>query len=311
MILATITAGAFHGSEAVTVSCALANGTVIVLYRGEYKVAQGVLTNGSVVIAVPPLAKGDILQASVTERGNQAGLPVLVLDTTDKPTGWRIPQTVKISDTVTLTAAQYEGQYGEKPAAVYDPALLLAIVEPDPESVEQPTTFTGPILFSIRTEQSVGSTTVTVSNVVNQQGNALIRWAPNESFGNSWSRSFTQNATITIDVKGEGDTQPVSQTINVTVFSPSTSTPTASDIVAISYRLFNENTYIRVNLNSLKGLECRLDGFTSTWQTCIFYGTDYQEATFLAVPRGTYTAMVRVAGDTDSSRWRSLVIKTN
>lgn len=311
MILATITAGAFHSSQSVTVTCALANELTIVLYRGDNLIAQGTLANGAVVLAVAPLAKGDIIQASVTERGNQAGLPVLVSESADRLTGWRTPQTVKLSDTETITAAEYEARFGERPAATYNPALVVGVVAPDPETIQTTAVVVAAILFDLSVIQQVGSTTVTISNVLNQLGNALVRWASTESYGNAMSRSFTQSSTVTIEVKGENDTTPMSRTVNVPVFAPATTTPGGANDIPVSYRLFNDNNYIRVNLNSLKGCECKLDGFSANWQACAFYGTDYQEATFNPVPLGTYTAIVRVAGDADSSRWKSVVIKTN
>lgn len=308
LALATITAGAVNGSTSVSVSCDMPNGTAILIYRGTFWIGQGVLAAGVATISVLALAKGDTIQASVTERGNFCGPPVTVIASQTIPTGWRIPETVLV-DGVEITAEEYETLYGEKPAATYDPALRLSTIVTDIDPTPAGAATDATILFDVRIEQSVGSTVVTIQNVVNQQGNPLIRWAAGESFGNVLSRSFTANATITIDVKGEDNTTPVSRTVSVTVFSPPTTTPTSSDIVGFSWRVIS-TSFVRVFISSLKGCQCRLEGFDMTWQSCVFYGIDpgYQEAGFYPVPPGSYTIWVRVAGDTNADHWKSIAI---
>lgn len=314
IVLANITAGAYHGSGFVTITAALPDSTAVVLYRGTLLLGSGLLASGSVVIPVAPLATGDVIQASVTERGNQSGEPVMVFDTANPPTGWRIPATVQVSNpdgtTSTLTAAQYEAQTGIKPAAVYDPSLIVSVIAPDPETIAQTTVSGSVIVFGLKIEQQVGQTVVTVQSVLNQNGNVLVRWASTEGFGNTLSRTYTAASTITINVKGDNDTVYASQTISVAIFSPPTSTPAASDIAGVAWRQLGSANFVRVFIDSLKSCECRLEGFDMTWQTGVFYGInpDYQEGGFYPVPPGNYTIWVRVAGDTDSTRWKSLAI---
>lgn len=313
--LATITEGAHHGSRWVRVTSTNADGTVIVLYRGVFQIGSGTLSAGTVLIAVPPLATGDLIQASVTQLGNLCGLPVRVSASDSLPTGWKIPQTVEVvnpdGSTQTLTASAYQERFGELPAAVYDPTELISVVAPDPQILTLAPS--SQILFDLRVEQSAGLTTVTIQNVVNQAGLPLVRWAPGESFVNSLSRTYTANATLTIDVRGENDTTHATKTVSLTVFNPPTSAPLASDIKALSYRLMGSSDFVRVCVNSLKACECRLEGFDMSWQAMIFYGygPDYQEGSFYPVPTGTYTIWARVAGDTDATHWKSLTITTS
>ncbi|MBN8824447.1 MULTISPECIES: hypothetical protein [unclassified Spirosoma] len=310
MNLATITAGAYHGSGFVTVACNQANGTAILVYRGTSLLGQGVLSAGSVVIAVPALATNDIIQASVTERGNAAGAPVVVTASANPPTGWQTPDTVAVTrpngSTEIIAASAYEAEFGVKPAASYDPRLKVSVVGPDPETIQQ--IVSTPILFSVLIDKQVAQTVVTVSNVTGQNGTPLVRWASSEAFGNSLSRTFTAAATVTIDVKGDSDTAFVSQTISVTVFSPSTSTPSASDIIALAYSRGSGTDIIRGIVNAGKACQCKLEPFTSTWQAMEFHDFDCQDVGFYPVPAGTYTLYARVSGDTNSANWRSLTV---
>ncbi|WP_080056862.1 hypothetical protein [Spirosoma aerolatum] len=311
MNLATITAGAYHGSGFVTVSCAQANGTAILIYRGTLLLGQGILSAGSVVVAVPALAKGDIIQASVTERGNAAGVPVVVTDSANPPTGWQIPVTVQVTRQngviETLTASQYEAEFGVAPAKSYDPRLKTSVVGPDPETIQQ--VASTPILFSLLIEMQVGQTVVTVSNVVGQTGNVLVRWANTETFGNTLSRTYTATATVTVDVKGDSDTAYVSKTVNIVIFNPpAPPSPTISDIIAMSYSRSTGTDILRGIINSKKACQCKLEPFTSVWKDMEFHAFDCQDVGFNPVPAGTYTLYGRVAGDTNSANWRTLTI---
>lgn len=312
--LAAIVLGAVHGSTSVVVNCLQANGTTIVLYRSTYHLGSGTITGNTCTIAVPALAEGDIIQASVTTRGNLCDEPVSVVANTAPPTGWQRAQTVVVRTSQgeeTLTVEAYQERYGHLPPATYDPSARINVIAPPPDpDVVLPIPPAG-ILFDVRVECAVGSTTVTVQNVANQLGNPLVRWTPTGNFSNSFQRTYTQPGTVTIAVKGEGSADVVTRTVAYDVFNPpALPNPPASDILAFGYDAGYTGSGIGVAtfiINSLRDCETRLEGVDNTWRSATRRKTDKLEAFYDNIPQGTVGRFwVRIAGDNDADRWKSI-----
>lgn len=306
-----ITAGAVTGSQSVTATLAGdPNGTQILLYRGSMLFGQGTLVGGSCVIPCLALSRGDIIQVSVGDRGNRAGIPTLVIDAPVPLSGWRVPTSIQKGATV-YTATSYEQTTGLKVLASYDPSLVIPPVAPDVPTPAGAASVI-PVGFDVTIEQSAGSTLVRVENVTSIQGGPLVRWASAEGFSNVLTRTYTTTQTITITVQGDGDVgtpkKTGSKTKSVIIFAPSVVAPASSDILGMAYRPFTN--FVRAVANSEKQLQCRLEGYDMVWQDMISYEPTWQEGGFPGVPPGGgYTLWVRVKDDATATNWRSMPVR--
>jgi hypothetical protein len=300
--LADIISGATSSSQIVWVRLESGTGSQVLIYRGLVLLGSVTLTaaEGQVNLS-QPLATGDLIQASVGERGMQSGLPVVVRATNFTVTGWKTPTEVNVSQpdgsVLAMPVDQFRKLNGYQPPSIFDPAGRRTILLPE---------FTPPdlgeISFDLTIQQQPGQTIVTVNNVTHAQGAPLVRWLASESFGNDMSRSFTQATTLAIDVRGAGDGDFVSRSISVSVLNPSAA-PQSTDIVACSYRLFG-GPVVKVEVNSEKQCEAWLEGWEADFKMLQFYESDYQEYIWGGPPPGTYKVWVRVAGDTNQDHWK-------
>ncbi|WP_143092839.1 hypothetical protein, partial [Arsenicibacter rosenii] len=94
---ADIISGAVSGSVTTGIRCNEADGTIVVVSRGIWQLGTATLAGGIATVSLSqPLATGDVIQASVDEIGNQAGIPVVVTESEVEVTGWRTATEVEI-----------------------------------------------------------------------------------------------------------------------------------------------------------------------------------------------------------------------
>lgn len=308
IIPANITTGATDRSEVVTVAAAVANGTTVVVYRGEFLIGSGVVTTGIASVSVPPLSIGDIIQASVTERGNQAGIPVRVIADALAASGWLEPLTVKVTGqdgtTTVVSADVYESTYGETPGAVYDPLAGGQTRLPD-DYDKAPTVELG---FDLSIIQQAGSTSV---RVIPRNGEGLLVGWNGAAPSSPAPLNLLASANVSIAVVRDNDpTKTITRTIGITVLPAPTSpsTPAAGDIMAAGYQLMG-NGFIRARINSNKPCEAQLEGYSTDWKPGISYGPQYQEVDWPGpVPSGIYTVHCRVIGETNVANYTNFII---
>ena len=311
IVTANITAGAYTRSELVTVTVAGAGAVSVVVCRGEFVLGTAVTVGGVAQVAVPPLAAVDIIQASVTERGNQAGVPVRVLPNPSEQSGWVIPKTLTVTNlyggTTTLTREQYIAQYGDVPGALFDPIGAGAVGVP-PEYDTKPGVELG---FDVEQVQQAGSTTL---RVVPRNGEGILVGWNGAVPGSAAPLTVTTSGNVTVAVvRDNAPAQPLSRLLPVVVLPAPTapSTPAPGDITSAAWRNYG-NGYIRAMINCPKPCEAQLVGYDSSWKV----GTA-REPTFIEVdwsgpvPNGTYTCNCRVVGETNPANYVSFIIKVN
>lgn len=298
--LANITGGTFAGSESVRIECNDVNSTPISLYRGALLLGSGVLTAGACLIAVTPLAKGDILQACVSERGNRCGLPVVVAAANVQVTGWKSPTQVKIikpdGTEQTLTVDAFEEQYGYRPIDIYDPEGTGAIIFPEyePEPV-------APICFDLVVEKTYGQTTVTVAEAENIKGALLVKFNTGD-FSNATSKLFKAAGSVAVAVKGDDDTDQAERTVAVDILA-APATPAAAIKGYVWRGGSDAGGIVLLSINCEPQAQTRLLGFDSAWYNCNFYDPGWQERLWAGVPRGAYTIQIRLENDNNSANW--------
>ena len=302
IVTATITEGAYNLSERVSVTAAVANGTTVVICRGEFLIGSGTTTSGLVLIQVPPLAIGDIIQASITERGNGAGIPVRVGPNPIAATGWLKPETLLVEGDL-LTVAEYEETYGETPGAIYDPVAAGQTQLPADYDRVPPVE----LGFDVETMQQAGTTTV---RIVPRNGEGLLVGWNGATPTSPAALTLTSSATITVAVqRDDRPTTTLSRSLSVVVLPAPTapSTPAAGDVIAASYRLFGGG-FVRALINSKKNCEALLVGHTTTWQPGVTHGPQFQEVDWVPVPDGNYTCLIRVIGETNPANYFTFII---
>ncbi len=308
IVTANITAGAYTGSELVTVSAVLANGTTIVVCRGEYVLGSGTVTSNVATIAVPPLASGDIMQASVSERGNQSGIPLVVSASPTQTTGWLDPATLVVTNadgsTTTYTVASYIATFGETPGAYFDP-LTAGLSRLPADYDNRPSVELG---FDVQQTMQAGTTVV---RIVPRLGEGILVGWNGATPSSPTALTLTTSATVAVSVqRDDAPGVTLSRSLSVLVLPAPTapSTPAAGDIIAASYRLLG-NGFVRALVNSNKACEGLLVGYTTSWTAGISYGPQYQEVNWPGpVPSGSYTCQCRVIGETNPANYVNFII---
>ncbi|GAB4023284.1 hypothetical protein GCM10028808_73250 [Spirosoma migulaei] len=308
IVTADITGGAYASSVLVNVAADVDNGTTIVVCRGEFVVGSGLVTDGTANVVVTPLASGDIIQASVTERGNQAGIPVRVDVNPLSATGWVKPDmletTLEDGTVLNVPADAYAESFGEVAGAIYDPVTAGATLLPA-DYDKEPLIELG---FDLETTQQAGTTTIRVVPRGNE--GLLVGWN-GASPTSPAALVLTTSATITVAV--ERDDNPgiiLNRSLSVIVLPEPTypSAPAAGDIKSSCWRNYG-NGFIRAMINCLKPCEAQLVGYSSTWIPAITRETNFQEADWSGpVPAGTYTCNIRVVGEEDSANYYTYLI---
>ncbi|MCX6217609.1 hypothetical protein [Spirosoma sp.] len=312
IITANITAGAYNLSEQVTVSAAVTAGSTVVVYRGEFLLGSGLVSSGQALVAVPPLATGDIIQASVTERGNQSGIPVMVSVNPILTTGWLDPDTLLVTNAdgsqTTYTVANYIATFGETPGSYYDP-MAAGLSQLPADYDKKPVTELG---FDVQQVMQAGST---VLRVIPRGSEGLLVGWNGATPGSPAPLTVTTSATVTVSVIRDDDptvTRTRSISVSVLPAPTSASTPAAGDIIAASFRVMNTGGYIRAMVNSSKPCEGFLVGYSSSWIPGTFYGYLYQEIDWTGpVPTTgpiTYTVQVRVIGETNPANYTNFLL---
>ncbi|WP_234733398.1 hypothetical protein [Tellurirhabdus bombi] len=305
--LAEITSGAKAGSTQVKVTRTAANGTGIFVYRGALLLGSASLVAGvALVNLATPLATGDVIQASVTSKGNQCGNPVTVVANPIKVTGWKSATEVNVvqenGQQLTMPVSQFVQMYGYQPASVFDSIGTNAVLQPEYVPAE-----VCPIAFDLNTEKQAGQTVLTVTNVQNTKGGTLISW--NEGpYSNTIAQTYTEATAVTIDVKGADDTTPLRRSIAVAILE---ATPENGSITGLSWK----SDSIRRGFNAIahcqNQLQFRLEGFDFAWRDAIFYPPTQNEQIYHPVPNGSYTLWAREKGDSAEANWMSLTFTLN
>lgn len=304
IVTANIVSGAFDGSTSLLIAAGVNNGVVIVVYRGDWVLGSGVAESGMVTVPVTRLATGDVIQASVTERGNQAGIPVTVQPSSVEATGWLTPLTVRVTgpdgEVTEYSAADYLATFGEKAGDFYDPLQSgLSVLPADYD--RQPITELG---FDVEQVQQPGTTTLRV--LPRTAGGLLVGW---NGATPTTPAPFTVTASGTVNVRVLRDDAvgELTRTVSVNVLPGSAATPSAGDITSAAWRLFGSSE-ILVFINSSKPCEVLIAGYSSDFVPATFYGFKYQDINFAPVPGGTYTCRVRVIGETNPANYFNFII---
>lgn len=226
---ADIVSGAVSGSVTIGVRCNEANGTTVVVSRGIWQLGTATLAGGVATVSLSqPLATGDVIQASVTEIGNQAGISVVVVDSEVEVTGWRTATEVEIRQSdgtlLAMPVDLFFQNYGYMPAGVEDPAGTREILLPEFDSPGA-----GEIGFDLTVTKVAGTTTVSIVNAFNILGTLLVKWG---SAGWSSTNTVNYTASQSVEVRVRGSSNPVdkyaSRTIAVDVL-PSSGGSTTPD----------------------------------------------------------------------------------
>lgn len=305
--IATITAGAVNNSTSLTIlATGVSNGSVIVVTRGEMIIGTGTVSSGAANVTVMTLATGDIIQASVGSRGNQAGIPVLVQPATTLPTGWLDPTTITITNpdgtTSVYDALSIDFYFGETIPALYDP-IRAGKTKIPAEYI--------PVIreLGFDTEQNMQAGTTTIRVIPRGTEGLLVGW--NGATPTSPAPlTVTTSATVTVTViRDDNPTVTLTRSIAVTVLPAPTSpsTPAAGDIGSAAYRNMGGG-FIRIMINSRKPCEAQLFGYSSTWKPGTNRDPDYIEVDNYPVPSGTYTAKCRVVGETNPANYFTFTI---
>lgn len=299
--LAVITSGAVADSTSVDVSCADADGTSILLFRGESQIGAGLLASGVCTIAVVSLTEGDVIYASVTEKGNRCGRPVVVTTSSIRLSGWKTPTELNVvfpdGTTLAMPVDQFEQEFGFRPASIFDPEGTAAIIYPEYETPSAVTDL--PIQFDLLINQKFGETQIFVQNVRNTKGSILVRFNGG-SWGNTLSITSVVAANITIDVRGEDDTEFESRTVAVTISSVTVNQ------YDISYVIGYGVNSVSLKAHNMTSLQFRLEGFNVNWYDGSVYDINRWEKTFEPVPAGNYIGWVRPSGDTNPAHWSKI-----
>ena len=309
MNTASITGGAFNGSTSVSVTCTgIANGTTILVCRGEMVLGSGLVASGAATVPVLTLATGDIIQASVTTRGNGCGLPVVCKTAQTAPSGWVKPTSVAVTNP-NGTVSTYEGALietllGETLPALYDPraAGLTRLV---PEYVALPPVELG---FDVEQLMQAGKTTL---RVVPRSGELLLVGWNGADPASPAPLVLTSSANITVTVvRDDQPATPLSRALSVAVLAApaAASAPAAGDITSAGWRNMSQN-FIRALINCLKPCEALLSGYSTEWKTATMRENGFQEADWGGpVPNGTYTCIIRVIGETNPANYTTFVV---
>jgi len=304
MITAEITAGAVNNSTSVTVTASVANGTIVVVYRGGFWLGEGVIASGVATVPVLQLATGDIIQASVNERGNQAGIPIPVEAGTTQPTGWLDPASVRVTNpngtSTDYTASGYTSTFGEQVGSIYDPAGSgLTTTPPEYEPADQVE-----LGFDVSVTMQPGQTSLLV---IPRSSEGILVGFNGGALGSNAPFTVTASGSVAVAVKRDDSPVTLSRTVSVTVLpAPEVGTPSAGDITSYAYRLYEGSNNVNVFINSAKLCQARLNG--DSWVTANFYGSRYQEVAYNAVPGGTHLVEIRVNGDTTAANWKSMTL---
>lgn len=305
---ANILSGAWSGSELVTVLFPDLGSVSVVVCRGEFVLGTATTADGVAQVAVPMLAAGDVIQASVTERGNKAGIPVRVMANPSTTSGWLNATTVRVTNPggshTDYTVADYIATFGEMPGAVYDP-LKSGLSKLPADYDNRHGTELG---FDVQQVQQAGSTTL---RVVPRSGESLLVGWNGATPGSAAPLTVTASASVPVSVVRDSD-QSATLTRNLSVIvlpAPTNSaTPAAGDITSACWRNYGGG-FIRAMINSAKPCEAQLVGYDAAWKP----GTN-REATFIEVdwsgpvPSGTYTCNCRVVGETNPANYVSFII---
>lgn len=188
--------------------------------------------------------------------------------------------------------------YGPIPISYNTPARTLTQVV---------TTTAAGIGFNLVVNQGVSSSTLTVSGITGITGTALIDFG--SGFGNATTATYTASTSVTVRVKGSGDADAAaaSRTLSVSVGAISSSATVDSRLAFYSWRDLGDGTagFLRIHLNCAVAAQCKLST-ASTWQDMISYGPAYQEGQFSPIARGAVTVQIRIAGETDNTKWASM-----
>lgn len=311
-----ILSGATAGSKSLSVATTAGPGALILVYRGLFYLGSLTLPDTAGPYTVPltfPLAEGDIVQCSITERGNGCGLPMRV-SASPRPTGWSEPQTVTVQNaagaTATVTRQQYIDTYGEAPAPAYTPDRALPPIAFPGENVAAPVitpTATPAVSFALDTLREPGLATLAVSQVQNAAGDPLVRWKTGAGAWSAWSsdltKTYTASGTITVQVKGSAqpDSAATSRTLTLTV--PGVPPPVDTGIASMAARQFTNDSrnlnlimiYVNAAQPSLVQLQLRpASGSPGPWVTINSYDIAFGERQFAGVAAGSYTVAGKI-----------------
>ncbi|RYC66349.1 hypothetical protein [Spirosoma sordidisoli] len=283
-----------------------ADGTPILIHWGNVRLGLGYLAGGRVeVVLSRPLAADDIIQASVSEQGTQAGPPVRVLGTGAVLGPWVTPTEIQVTEdngqVLNYPAVAFQSQYGYLPASVENTEGLSTLTYP--EFVPLPV---NPVMFDLNAERQGGQTTVTVANVRNQRGGILTRWSGETNWGNVLSKAFTVAGTYTVEVKGSQNTdaEAVNRQLAVTIQTPPPAAPAPDARIAFySWRNFGSQVYLFVNTTVEIQAQCPQSSDPS-WREGVVYDNAYQrEVLFENVPNGAVSVTIRVRGETNPAKY--------
>ncbi|CCG99836.1 hypothetical protein FAES_1826 [Fibrella aestuarina BUZ 2] len=305
MLRAEIISGYVHGSTAVTVDVtAQGSGTVVLISRGDWTIGYAT-TTGAATLTVPvtALSAGDVIQASYTERGAGCGIPRLVTEADGQPTGWMLPATIEVErpdgSVDTLSATEYETEFGAEPAAFYDALKAGKVRLPDTYETNPDSTT---LLYDLAIEQRAGQTTVSVlprpneALLVGYNGGLPISPLP-------FTVTTAQNVAIAVrrDIIGSAIT---TRTISLTVLP---SAPVGSGVInSASYR-YSSSSFLSIYINCAVPVEVMIPGIMSgAYQPGISYDPKFQQVNFPSVPAANRTATIRAVGETNPVNYFSL-----
>ncbi|GAB3272807.1 hypothetical protein GCM10027347_44700 [Larkinella harenae] len=184
--------------------------------------------------------------------------------------------------------------YGYLPAPIYDPEGVGAIIHPEYEIPP-----VGGIQFDLTIVQKFAETLLFVRNIRGIKGNPLVRYN-----GGSWtsttSKTYTENVTATIDVRGEDDTEYTSRQESIAVDSQ----PTTAFYLT-KHIDYGNNSVNTIN-NTNDPVEYMLEGFDMTWRPNMIYQAGETRYIYQNVPNGNYIAWVRFPGDLNPANWGRL-----
>ncbi|GAA4464183.1 hypothetical protein GCM10023189_43130 [Nibrella saemangeumensis] len=307
LTLAQIVSTPYEGATSVKVQCAVADGTPIFLYRGELLLGSGVIASQECTIAVAGLYERDVIQASVSQKGNLAGTPVIVQKLPVQVTGWATPTELEVWDAdgnrLTMPADQFEELYGFRPAAYYDAEGVGAVVLPEYSPLPQQT-----IQFGVNIIHQPGQTILEVVDVLFANGAPLIAFN-NGPFSNLNTLTVTESTTVQVSVRGEDDTQAVARLLTVDVLAAPSAGPVTNGNPAIMWPSYwlEGSSEVWPLAHSWQPLECNIDGFDETWRAPFFRIHTRQNFVYPGVGPGLYTIQFRVAGDTNPDNWTKVL----
>lgn len=305
MLRAEITAGNVHGSTSVTVDVTgQSSGVVVLVCRGTWVLGTATVPPFAATINVPVtvLSSGDVIQASYTERGAGAGVPVRVVEPGATPTGWLDPTSIIAPDDegieTTYDASTYETAFGAQPAAYYDP--LTAGTVRIPQNYEYNPEF-NQVDFDLLVEQRAGQTTLTV---LARPGDSLLVGWNGATPSAAAPLTITTSAGVSVVVKRDTDNLTATRTVSATVLP---SAPAGSGVInSASYR-YSNTSFLSVYVNSAVPCEVAIPGIMSgAYQPCISYDPKYQQVNFESVPPANRTATIRAVGETNPANYFSL-----